>query len=89
MIDGEIVEVNLEDSKSLAYYDVQKNVLQFFDNKNLGKEFFSYPSNLGKQINYTPDTKLYITGPVLGFDLLMPSISSQAGKIEKELFDKN
>lgn len=89
LIDGEIVEVDSEDSKSLAYYDAQKNVLQLFDNKNFGKNFFSYPSNLGKTITYTPDTKLYITGPILGFDLLMPSISSKAGKIEKELFDKN
>lgn len=89
LIDGEIVEIEESGSKSLAYYDAQKNVLQLFDNKNLGKDFFSYPSNLWKTIAYTPNIKVYITGPILGFDLLMPMVSSQAGKIEKELLTKN
>jgi len=89
LIDGEIVEIDYKNIKSLAYYDAQKKILQKFDNKNLGKDFFSYPSNLGDTINYTSDVKVYMTGPVLWFDLLIPIASTPAGKIEKELFTKN
>jgi len=36
----------------------------------------------------TPDLAVHITGPILGFDLLMPLANSLAGQKEKQLFDK-
>ncbi len=88
LLDGEIVE--LDDTgwaKLLWYYDAKKNIIQTFKDKHSDKDFFHYPSNLGETIPFTSDLPIHITGPVLGFDLLMPLAASQAGQKEKALFD--
>jgi len=47
------------------------------------------PSRLGKQLPLTDDLAIHITGPVLGFDLLLPLADRQAGKKEQHLFDSH
>lgn len=88
LLDGEIVEIDdVSWKKILWWYDARKKSIQTFKDNHSDKDFFHYPSNLWKVIPLTPDLKIFITGPVLWFDLLLPSIESQAGQKEKHLFE--
>ncbi len=88
LLDGEIVEVERTWwSTLLWYYDAKKKIIQIFKDKHSDKNFFHYPQDMWESIPFTPDLKIHITSPVLGFDLLMPSAASQAGQKEKALFD--
>ena len=88
LLDGEIVEIDTDTGKVLGYYDAKKRVIQTFQDVHAGKDFFHYPSHPGEAIPYSPDFKIHITGPILGFDLLMPAVATPAGQKEKMLFDK-
>ncbi len=93
LLDWEIVE--LDDTyekwwaKALWYYDAKKKIIQTFKDRHFDKDFFHYPTNLGEAIPFTPDLKIHITAPILGFDLLLPLATSQAGQKEKALFDSH
>jgi hypothetical protein len=86
LLDGELVEINDGENVITAYYDAKKHLLQTFEDKQSGKGFFRYPTTLGKTIPITTGLNIHITGPILGYDLLMPIATTQAGQKERSLF---
>jgi tRNA(Glu) U13 pseudouridine synthase TruD len=86
-LDGEIVELEVWWSMVLWCYDAKQHSIQTFVDKHTDTSFFHYPINFGKIIPLTSDLTLYITAPILWFDLLLPLVNTQAWNKEKQLFD--
>lgn len=91
LLDGDIVELTHDASwaKQLGYYLAEKKVIKLFSDTHVNKDFFRHPTNLGKEIPLTPELEIYITAPILWYNLLLPPAKSVAEQKEKSLFESN
>ena len=72
----------------LGVYQAKTNTVQRFEDTKRGNEFFRYPQNL-KEITPFKKENMMITGPVVGYNLLLAPKESPAGKKEQGLLEKN
>lgn len=91
LLDGDIVQVELADEKwvsqQLCIYNKKDNTIQKIQEKWDWKDVISTPKIISESTKYNIDMNADITGPVSGFDLLMPDIKTESWKIEKSFLD--
>ena len=90
-VDGDIVEIvdkNTGIFKDFAVYHEATNSVKVFKNQKGSGQFFRHPRSLGKEIPFDKET-MKLTGPVLGYDLLLGRQSSPSSTMEQEFFERN
>ena len=90
ILDGDVVEIlNPKNGlfESYGIYKKRYNKVRLFENRKGSGEFIRSPYYFGKEIVYDPKwTRL--TGPILGFDLLLSDKQTESGVKEHFLIEK-
>jgi len=90
LINGDIVEVrNVRGKKLFGVYEENSKKINLFEEnreKDKDKHFFRYPNKFQKKVDFD-DKNMVITGPVVGYNLLICDKNSDAGIKEKSFLD--
>jgi tRNA(Glu) U13 pseudouridine synthase TruD len=85
LVDGDILFLEKPiDGMDYGIYDASNKTVTCIQNKH-SHEAFKHPKRLWQNIPYDKKT-MHLTGPVLGYDLLLPDSSTPAWKLEKDFF---
>lgn len=93
LFDGDILQMNMEDTdwsnQQLVVYNKSKNSLQKIQEKWDGKSVFSFPKTISEATTYTENIDVEVTGPIIGFDLLIPEVNTDSWKLEQKFLESN
>ncbi|MFA6255572.1 MAG: tRNA pseudouridine(13) synthase TruD [Candidatus Absconditabacterales bacterium] len=89
ILEGDIViDIANHKKHQFGIYQADTKTVKLFDDTQKNEQFFRYPSNLKGEIPFNAE-KMMITGPVIGYNLLLAPKNSFAGNKEQGLLDKN
>ncbi|MCX6822845.1 MAG: tRNA pseudouridine(13) synthase TruD [candidate division SR1 bacterium] len=93
LLDGDILRSDYHDKfgahKKPYTYNKKDNTLQEIKVKDTGKNAMRYPKPVGEAMPYTEDINAQATGPVIGYNLLTPTASSEAGQQETKFLESH
>lgn len=93
LLDGDILQIDRNDTwwtnKKLYVYDKTGNTLQQIKEKGTGRDAFWHPQTIGEAIPCTEDLNAEVTWPVIGYNLLTPTITTESGQREQKFLESH
>ena len=83
-----VVDTKNVKKNQFGIYQAKTKTVKLFDGTQKNNQFFHYPHNTKWEASFNPETML-VTWPVVGYNLLLASKESFAGKKEQGLLEKN